>query len=392
MVLRFPESEGREQTRHDRARGPEALVQGREALFHSSEELLHGLKGLLQDPKARFHYSKELLHGLKALCHDWKALVQDRDGLARGMEALARHRIGRDRVPIGQPMTRIGHRPGRAPGVGGRRRPHRGGCVPVPTGTGLFRKTFIRWEVGTGGDAGAPGADWAYFPVGGGIYPVLSYRIRSCERWFFMPPWRAALPAALRYRVSSIGNRSAALQGGITNPPRAKRGSFRRAGRKAGMTNSRTRSARAFGKYAGWRRCGCLVSGRYSDINPNVAPSDRSLFVYTYGKNLGFPYVNGMTWSGWAVRNEAYNRAEEKIRAALNSGARALDLSQRWDAKEDKKLTELPPSLAELTRLQELSFRHNQLTTLPAFLSKLIRLRHLYLGDNRPTVLAEWLN
>ncbi len=92
------------------------------------------------------------------------------------------------------------------------------------------------------------------------------------------------------------------------------------------------------------------------------------------------------------MRNEAYNRAEEKIRAALNSGARALDLSQRWDAKEDKKLTELPPSLAELTRLQELSFRHNQLTTLPAFLSKLIRLRHLYLGDNRPTVLAEWLN
>jgi len=44
------------------------------------------------------------------------------------------------------------------------------------------------------------------------------------------------------------------------------------------------------------------------------------------------------------ARNEAYRKAEDKIKKAWQSGAKELDLSVEWSAsdKESSKLTELP--------------------------------------------------
>jgi Leucine-rich repeat (LRR) protein len=60
------------------------------------------------------------------------------------------------------------------------------------------------------------------------------------------------------------------------------------------------------------------------------------------------------------ARNEAYRNAEGKIEAARRSTAKELDLSQKWNAKDQEKLTELPESLGQLAQLQSLNLSNNQ--------------------------------
>jgi hypothetical protein len=75
------------------------------------------------------------------------------------------------------------------------------------------------------------------------------------------------------------------------------------------------------------------------------------------------------------ARDEAYRIAEQKIEAALQLGAKELDLSSSG-------LTDLPKSLGQLTRLQSLILYNNQLTTLPDFLARLVYLRRLLVWGN----------
>jgi Leucine-rich repeat (LRR) protein len=89
-------------------------------------------------------------------------------------------------------------------------------------------------------------------------------------------------------------------------------------------------------------------------------------------------------------RDEAYRKAEEKIEEARRFRTTELDLSGGWD-KELPKLTELPESLGQLTRLQSLKLRNNQLTALPESLGQLTQLRSLDLSDNQLRVLPESL-
>jgi len=91
------------------------------------------------------------------------------------------------------------------------------------------------------------------------------------------------------------------------------------------------------------------------------------------------------------ARDEAYRNAEQKIEEARRSGAKELDLSARYDAKDSEKLTELPESLGHLTQLQKLVLAYNQLTALPEWLCQLKQLRELNLFGNQLTALPEWL-
>jgi Leucine-rich repeat (LRR) protein len=52
--------------------------------------------------------------------------------------------------------------------------------------------------------------------------------------------------------------------------------------------------------------------------------------------------------------------------------AKGLDLSKNLNAKDNKKLTELPESIGQLTQLQSLDLSRNQLTALPEWLGQLI--------------------
>lgn len=89
------------------------------------------------------------------------------------------------------------------------------------------------------------------------------------------------------------------------------------------------------------------------------------------------------------ARDQAYYAAEKKIEEARRSGARELDLSQRYDAKDSDKLTELPESLGQLTQLQSLNLSGNQLTTLPESLGQLSRLQSLNLFNNKLMAVPE---
>jgi len=91
------------------------------------------------------------------------------------------------------------------------------------------------------------------------------------------------------------------------------------------------------------------------------------------------------------ARDEAYRRAEQKIQAALQSGAKKLDLSVASDDKETPRLTELPDSLGRLTQLQTLFLHENQLTTLPDSLGGLTQLQTLSLFGNQLTTLPDSL-
>jgi internalin A len=67
--------------------------------------------------------------------------------------------------------------------------------------------------------------------------------------------------------------------------------------------------------------------------------------------------------------------AEERIQEIHRFGALKLDLSELG-------LRELPPSIGQLTQLEELDVSGNQLAALPETLKRLTRLQALYLHDN----------
>jgi len=80
----------------------------------------------------------------------------------------------------------------------------------------------------------------------------------------------------------------------------------------------------------------------------------------------------------------AYREAEKRIEEARRSQATKLYL-------DGIELTELPESLSQLTRLQELDLSHNGLTELPESLRHLTQLKILNLSLNKLTTLPEWL-
>ena len=87
----------------------------------------------------------------------------------------------------------------------------------------------------------------------------------------------------------------------------------------------------------------------------------------------------------------AYYEAEKKIQEAQKSGATELDLSNEYNAPDEKKLTELPASIGKLTQLTSLSLSCNQLTSLPESLGQLTQLQTLDLSHNQLTTLPESL-
>jgi internalin A len=84
------------------------------------------------------------------------------------------------------------------------------------------------------------------------------------------------------------------------------------------------------------------------------------------------------------AKDDAFNNAEKKIQEALRTGAKALDLN-------DRRLTELPESLGQLTQLQSLDLSRNQLTALPESLGQFTQLQRLDLTGNQLTTLPESL-
>ena len=91
------------------------------------------------------------------------------------------------------------------------------------------------------------------------------------------------------------------------------------------------------------------------------------------------------------ARDQAYLEAEKKIQQALTSRATELDLSNKYDAPDEKKLTELPESIGKLTHLTSLNLSDNQLTTLPDSLGQLTQLTELNLSKNQLASPPEWL-
>jgi Leucine-rich repeat (LRR) protein len=91
------------------------------------------------------------------------------------------------------------------------------------------------------------------------------------------------------------------------------------------------------------------------------------------------------------ARDEAYYQAEKKIEEALKSGATELDLSIQWDDKKSPKLTEIPISLRQLTKLQGLNLSNHNLITLPNWLEELKQLQWLEFAENQLTELPDWI-
>lgn len=82
------------------------------------------------------------------------------------------------------------------------------------------------------------------------------------------------------------------------------------------------------------------------------------------------------------THDQAFYKAEEKIKKVLKTGATTLDLSYM-------KLTELPESFDQLTQLQELNLSANKLTVLPKSLGRFTQLQFLSLTSNQLTELPE---
>ena len=89
------------------------------------------------------------------------------------------------------------------------------------------------------------------------------------------------------------------------------------------------------------------------------------------------------------ARNQAYRKAEQKIEEARRTGATKLDLSNDLGTPDEKKLTELPESLWQLTQLQSLSLSHNNLTAVPDTIGQLIQLQSLNLYGNQLTAVPD---
>jgi internalin A len=90
-------------------------------------------------------------------------------------------------------------------------------------------------------------------------------------------------------------------------------------------------------------------------------------------------------------KDAAYQQAEQKIQQALQSGATKLDLSNKYSAGDEEKLTELPESIGKLKQLKSLKISYHKLTTLPDSLRQLTQLTELNLSDNQLTTLPDSL-
>ena len=75
----------------------------------------------------------------------------------------------------------------------------------------------------------------------------------------------------------------------------------------------------------------------------------------------------------------------EKIQEAKEKQLKELDLRSEWDAKDDKKLTQIPVEVFELKQLEILNLRNNLLKSVPESITKLQNLTGLYLTSNRLT-------
>jgi len=79
------------------------------------------------------------------------------------------------------------------------------------------------------------------------------------------------------------------------------------------------------------------------------------------------------------------NEAEKRIDDAIRNNSLSLEL-------RGLRLTELPPSLSQLNRLEKLDLGDNQLATLPEWLRQLTQLRRLYLFGNQLPTLPAWFS
>jgi len=97
-------------------------------------------------------------------------------------------------------------------------------------------------------------------------------------------------------------------------------------------------------------------------------------------------------WKLIMAHNEAYRKAEQKIKEALSLGLTKLDLSAERSLDENAPaLTELPDELSELTQLETLNLYGNKLTGLPKWFVNFKHLSSLNIRANKLTVLPEWL-
>ena len=76
--------------------------------------------------------------------------------------------------------------------------------------------------------------------------------------------------------------------------------------------------------------------------------------------------------------------AETRIKETLDSGSTSLDL-------KGLGLTQLPPSILQLSHLQELDLSENKITALPEALGQLTQLQYLDVSGNQLTALPEVL-
>jgi SpoVK/Ycf46/Vps4 family AAA+-type ATPase len=78
----------------------------------------------------------------------------------------------------------------------------------------------------------------------------------------------------------------------------------------------------------------------------------------------------------------SYKEAEQRIKDCRESGGKVLDLSGLG-------LYQIPPELAELTTLTELSISGNRIKTLPGFIGKLTSLERLDISHNKFSILPK---
>ncbi|MBN3948066.1 MAG: leucine-rich repeat domain-containing protein [Nostoc sp. NMS7] len=82
------------------------------------------------------------------------------------------------------------------------------------------------------------------------------------------------------------------------------------------------------------------------------------------------------------ARDQAYQKAEQRIEKARQEGATELDLS-------NMELTEVPEAIASLSQLQELNLSNNQLTEIPDAIASLSQLQELNLSNNQLTEIPD---
>jgi internalin A len=81
--------------------------------------------------------------------------------------------------------------------------------------------------------------------------------------------------------------------------------------------------------------------------------------------------------------NQAYSDADTTIKSAMRSGTTEVNLSGRHRDSKEGRLTAVPPSLRQLTKLTTLDLSDNWLTSVPDVLVLLKRLTSLNLSKNR---------